>query len=253
MCNIKDNLKNLLAVILGLFLVVLTISTLIDIQDKSAASEDVIVVSATGKVYAKPDLGLVTATVLTEATTVNEAMAENTKKMNAVIAAVKGQGVEEKDLQTTSFNMYPRYDWRDSTVSYPEGQRVLVGYEVRQSLEIKIRDLETVGSIVQASTDAGANELSDLQLTIDDQENLKKQAREEAIDQAKAKAEELAEQLGIKLVGISNFSENSSYPYISYTKSAMPMGLGGAEDSSAEIALGENEIEITVYLTYKIK
>jgi hypothetical protein len=253
MCNIKDNLKNLLAVILGLFLVVLTISTLVDIREKSATSEDVIVVSATGKVYAKPDLGLVTATVLTEAVTVNEAMAENTKKMNAVIAAVKNEGVEEKDLQTTSFNMYPRYDWRDSTVSYPEGQRVLVGYEVRQSLEIKIRDLETVGSIVQAATNAGANQLSDLQLTIDNQESLKTQARDEAIGKAKAKAEELAEQLEIKLVGISNFSENSSYPYYS-TKSSVPMGLGGAmEDSVAEIALGENEIEVTVYLTYKIK
>ena len=236
-----------MAVILSLFLIVLIVSTLVDIKEKVGISENVITVSDTGVAYAKPDLGLVTATVLSEAQTVTEAMTKNTEKMNSVILAVKGQGVEEKDLQTTSFNIYPRYEWRDSTTLYPEGQRVLAGYEVRQSLEIKIRDLSTIGSIIQAATGAGANQMSDLQLTIDDQEELKKQAREQAIEKAKAKAEELAEQLGIKLMGISSFSEAN------LAKSSVPMGLGGGEGDTTQIAVGENKIEITVYLTYKIK
>ena len=254
MCNLKEGMKNLLAVILSLFLIALIVSTVIDINDKLEASENVITVSDTGTVYAKPDLGLVTATVLTEAETVAESMAENTEKMNAVISAVKGQGVEEKDLKTTSFNIYPRYEWRDRTEIYPEGQRTLVGYEIRQSLEVKIRDLTAVGSIIQAATTAGANQMSDLQLTIDNQEEVKKQAREQAIEKAKAKAEELAKQLGIKLVSVSNFSESGSAPYYaSLSKSSVPMGIGGGEADAAQIAVGENKIEITVYITYKIK
>ena len=253
MCNLKEGTKNLLAIILGLFLIALIVSTVIDIRDKVETSENMITVSDTGTVYAQPDLGLITATVLTEGKTVTEAMTENTEKMNAVISAAKGQGVEEKDLKTTSFNIYPRYDWRDTAVLYPEGQRILVGYEVRQSPEIKIRDLDTIGSVIQAATIAGANQMSDLQLTIDDQEGLKKQAREQAIGKAKARAEELAKQLGIRLVGISNFSESGVVPYFyGLEKSAAPMGMGGAEDT-VQIETGENKVEITVYITYKIK
>ena len=253
MCNLKEGTKNLLALILSLFLIALIVSTTIDIKDKINASENTITVSDTGVVYAKPDLGLITATVLTEAETVAEAMTDNTEKMNAVISAVKEQGVEEKDLKTTSFNVYPRYEWREATAFYPQGQRVLVGYEVRQSLEIKIRDLDKIGLIIQETTNAGANQVSDLQLTIDDQEGLKKQAREQAIEKAKSKAEELAGQLGIRLTGISNFSESGSVPYYyGLEKSAVPMGLGGGEEA-AQIETGENKIEITVYITYKIK
>jgi len=253
MCNLKEGTKNLLAVILSLFLIVLIVSTVIDIKDKIRASENTITVSDTGVVYAKPDLGLVTATVLTEAETVTEAMTENTEKMNAVISAVKEQAVEEKDLKTTSFNIYPRYEWRETTMFYPEGQRILVGYEVRQSLEIKIRDLDKIGLLIQTATNAGANQVSDLQLTIDDQEGLKEQAREQAIEKTKSKAEELAKQLGIKLVGISNFSESGSIPYYyGLDKVAAPMGMGGGEEE-AQIETGENKIEITVYITYKIK
>jgi len=254
MCNLKEGTKNILAVILSLFLIALIVSTAIDIKDKIKASENTITVSDTGTIYAKPDLGLITASVITEAETVDKAMAENTEKMNAVISAVKEQGVEEKDLKTTSFNIYPRYEYQrveTEIYPYPPGKRVLVGYEVSQSLEVKIRDLTKIGSVIQVATDAGANEVSDLQLTIDKQDELKAQAREQAINKAKTKAEELAKQLGIKLVGISNFSESGVVPYYGLEKAIAPAGLGGEE--TAQIETGENKIEVTVYITYKIR
>ena len=253
MCNLKEATKNILAIILGLFVIVLIVSTVIDIKDKIQTSENTIVVSDTGIVYAKPDLGLITASVVTEAKTVAEAMTENTEKMNAVIAAMKEQGVEEKDLKTTSFNIYPRYEWQEAGYLYPQGQRVLVGYEVSQVLEVKIRNLEEIGAIIQTATDSGANQVSDLQLAIDNQDELKTQAREQAINKAKAKAEELAKQLGIRLMEISNFSETGVIPY-SYglEKAIAPTaGLGGGE--TLQVETGENKIEVTVYITYKIK
>jgi len=228
--------------ILGIFLVGLIVSTGLDIQSKIQETESTITVSDTGTIYAKPDLALATASVISEDKTVAAALSANTKKMNAVIAAVKAEGVEEKDLKTTSFNIYPRYEWPDQTYYY-SGERVLVGYEVTQSLEIKIRDLEKVGAIIQKATDEGANEISNLQFTIDEQDELKKQAREQAIAKAKAKAEELAEELGLRLVGISNFS---------LEKASSAIGMGGA-DEAPEIQTGENKIEVTVHITYKIK
>lgn len=243
--------KCLLIGILAAFLIALTVSTVIDIKNKIQETENTITVSDTGTVYAKPDLALTTFSIVTEAKTVAEAMSENTEKMNAIINSVKEQGVEDKDLKTTTFNIYPRYEWQEKATCVPpcpSGKRVLVGYEVRQSLQVKIRDMEKVGTIIQGATDAGANQVSDLQFTIDNQDELKKQAREQAINKAKTKAEELAKQLGVKLVRISNFSESAALPR--FFGLEMAEGLGGGGEP--QIETGENKIEVTVTITYEI-
>ena len=245
------NSINILAVILSLFLIAGVISAALDIQSKWNETENTITVSDTGTVYAKPDLAIATASVVNEAETVDEALSVNTEKMNAVIEAMKEEGVEEKDLKTTTFNIYPRYEWREASQYYPTGERILVGYEVRQSLQIKIRDLENVGQIIQEAADAGANQISDLQFTIDDQDELKKQARGEAISKAKTKAEELAGQLEVKLVRISSFSEGSVSPVYYALEKAEALGLGGGGEP--QIETGESKIEVTVSITYDIK
>ncbi len=246
-----------LFILLGLFLLAVTVSTVIDVQNKIREGEYIgreigtITVSESGEVYAKPDLALINFSVITEAKTVAEAMADNTKKMNNVIASVKIQGIEDKDLKTISFNIYPRYEWYEKTEAYPQGKRVLVGYEVRQTLQVKIRDMEKIGKIIEEATDAGANQVGDLQLTIDKQDELKKQAREQAIEKAKAKAEELASQLGVDLVGITDFSEGVSVPYYyDVMKEAVGMGGGGV---TPQIETGENKIEVRVSITYQIE
>lgn len=248
----KKNIITALIIVAIVFLVSLTVWVNIDIQNKITETENTITVSDTGTVYAKPDLALTTFSVITEAETVAEAMNGNTEKMNAVIDSVKEQGVEEKDLKTTSFNIYPRYEWHEKETCIPpcpQGKRVLVGYEVRQSLQVKIRNLDKVGTIIQVGTDAGAGQVSDLQFTIDKQDELKKQAREQAIEKAKTKARELASQLGVNLVRISNFSESSIVPrYYGLEKIAVP----GAEEETPQIEIGENKIEVTVTITYEI-
>jgi len=174
---------------------------------------------------------------------------ENTKKMNAIIDSMKEQGVEEKDLKTTGFNIYPRYEWHEKTQFYPNGRRVLVGYEIRQSLEVKIRDMEKIGVIIQKATDAGANQVGDLRFTIDDEDEVKKQARGQAIDKAKEKAKELASQLDVKLVRIVSFNEGGIAPrYYAFEEA---IGMGG-EDKAPQIEVGENKIEVNVSITYEI-
>lgn len=260
--NLKEKKKALLVafiVLLNIFLAVLIISTAIDIQNKikegkyigqEIEAKNTITVSDTGEIYAKPDLALATFSVITEAKTVSEAMGENTKRMNKVIDFVKGKGVEAKDLKTTILNIYPRYEWREEIgiPPYPEGKRVLVGYEVRQSLEVKIRDMEKIGQIIEGATNAGANQVDDLQFTVDKQDEFLAQARKQAIDKAKAKGKELALQLGVKLVRITNFSESSVMPRYYGLKELET--VGGAE--APQIETGENKITVTVTITYEI-
>jgi len=261
--NLREKNKILftgLLIILAVFLLALTVSTIVGIQNKikegkyigqEIETKNTITVSDKGEVYAKPDLALTDFSVITEKKTVAEAMSENAEKMNAVIDFIKEQGVEDKDLKTVNFNIYPRYEWYDTIQFYPQGKRVLVGYEVQQSLEVKIRDMEKIGDIIQGATDAGANQVGDLQFTIDNPDELKKQARGQAIEKAKNKAEELASQLGVKLVRITNFSESGVIPYYYGFEKAVGMG-GGEEAPAPEIETGENKIEITVSITYEI-
>lgn len=211
-------------------------------------SNKTITVSDSAEIYAKPDLAIIDFSVVSDAKTVARALTDNTKKMNAIIDSVKKNGVDEKDLKTTNFSIYPQYEY-----PYPSGQRVFTGYEITQTLDVKIRNLDKVSQIVEGATTAGANQVGNLQFTIDKQDELKKQARGEAIEKAKKKAQELANQLGVSLVRISNFSEGGSGVYPQpYLMDKAVMGIGGGGETAPQIQTGENKIEVSVSITYEI-
>lgn len=248
--------------VLTLLAIVFAISTGVDIFNKIKQSryigqdvnfKNTIVVSDTGEIYAKPDLAIISFSVVNEAKEVSDAMLENTEKMNNVINALKDQGIAEKDLKTTSYNIYPRYDYiKTETIS---GKRVLAGYEVRQALQVKVRSLDKIGIIISKATESGSNQIGNLQFTIDDQEELKKRAREQAVEKAKEKAGQMAHQLGVRLGKITSFSENFYSPYFDnrniYLKEAV--GMGGADSAPApSVEAGENMISVSVTITYEI-
>ncbi len=263
--DLKDTNKSLFVVlltVLSLFLVVLIISNVVEINNKikegkyigqEIESKNTITVSAVGEVYTKPDLALVTFSVVNEAKTVSKAMEENKEKMNAVINFAKDQGVEDKDLKTISFNISPRYEWHEPSeiTPYSQRKRVLVGYEVRQSLQVKIRDFEKIGDIIEGATNAGSNQVGNLQFTIDKQDEIKKEAREQAIEKAKAKAKELASQLGVNLVRITNFNESAQFPVPRYYGLEEAYGIGGSGES-LQVETGENKTTVSVTITYEI-
>jgi len=256
----SKKLKYVFSVVLTVFLVSLTVLTGVFIVNKlkegqyigqEIETRNTITVSDTGEIYAKPDLAVIDFSVISEAKTVTGAMSDNTEKMNAVIEVIKGQGVEAKDLKTTNFNIYPRYEWYEKSEIYPQGKRVLVGYEVQQTLEVKIRDMAKIGQVIEKAVEAGANQVGDLTFTIDKQDELKKQARKEAIEKAKTKAKELANQLGVGLVRITNFSESAVVPIPQPFYLEKAAGMGGEE--TPRIETGENKIEVTVSITYEIR
>ncbi len=241
------------------FLIVIAVFFAVDIPNKlkgeNQQARNTITVTESGEIYAKPDLAVAIFSVITEGKSVAEALNQNTNKMNAVIEFVKKQGVEEKDLKTTNFSIYPRYEYQQKTQTqiypYLPGQRVLVGYEVSQSLEVKIRDLTKIGQIIEGAAAAGANQAGDLRFTIDKEDELKAKAREEAIKKAKDKAKELASQLGVRLVRVVNFSESGAMP-IFYAAEMKAMSTAGAGGATPHIETGENKITATVAITYEI-
>ncbi len=244
----KKNLFKIFLIVLILFVGMLTIN---EFKKGKYIGQDVqskISVSAIGEVYARPDLALTSFSVVSEEKTAADALAKNSESMNEIIEFFKNSGIEDKDLKTTTFRINPRYEWHKTEIPpYPEGKRVLVGYEVTQSLQVKIRDMSKIGSLIEGATNAGANKVGSLEFTFDDEDELKKQAREIAINKAKLKAKELAQQLGVVLGRITNFNESAVSPIFYDAKEAY--GLGG---SAPEIETGENLIQSTVIITYEI-
>jgi len=215
-------------------------------------NQDRFSVTGSGTVYAKADIanlevGLRTGVKKTAA----EATKDSTDKMNAIIAAVKSLGIEEKDIKTSGYALNPVYNWTEN-----RGQE-LSGYEVSQNVSLKIRDLDKIGDVIAKTTEQGANQIGNISFTIDDEYELKNQARELAIEKAKEKAMMIAEQSGMKLGEVKSVYENSS-PIISpiaYTNAKMELSATGVADalSAPSIQSGQNEIKVEVTLNYEVK
>jgi len=260
----EGDVKQLVYLVLAVFLVSLTVLSVIFIINQIKESKYIgrdniqrstINVTGTGEINAIPDLGTISFSVITIADTADEASEENTEKMNNIIGIVKEFGVKEKDIKTTNYSLYPQYDYNDEDDYYwqpIDKEREIVSYRASQTLTVKIRDIDDSGEIIKAATKAGADQIGGLNFTIDDEDELKIEARELAIKDAKEKAEILANQLGVKLIKIMYFSENS-YPYYDdyrYGKGEMSMDMGGGATPSIEP--GENTVRSTVSITYEI-
>lgn len=229
-------------------LVMLTLFLLVTTEQvkNTAATTNTISFSGEGKVVAKPDIAKIQLSIVTQALTSKVAQDDNSKKSKAITGYLKKENIEDRDIKTTSYNIYPQY-------KYPQfgSQPQIIGYQVNQSLEIKIRNLDNVSNILDGVVTAGANQISGLSFEIDNPDALKAEARAKAIADAKKKASELQSQVGISLGKIVNFSENTGgYPVpIMYGAKSLDSGLGGGPSVPA----GENEITVNVTLTYQIK
>ncbi len=219
-------------------------------------------VEGVSEVTAVPDVGTFSFTVKTEAEDVTKAQEMATKKINDIMEYLKNEGgVEEKDIKTTGYNVRPRYEWRKKNCdrSFCDNERVLVGYEVVQNVRVKVRDTKNAGNLIAGVGTRGATNISNLSFEVDDIEALKEQARLQAIADAKQKAERLADELGVRLGKIIDFSDSGSggvYP-MPYMKRGMAE-LSFAEDdmvktTAPDIAVGEDTIIARVIITYKIK
>ena len=229
-------------VILSLFLLAKTNQVI-----NTATTANTISFSGEGKVLAKPDVVVVSLSIVTEAITSKAAQDDNSQKSKAVTDFLKGQGIEDKDIKTTGYNIYPQYN-------YPRnGNPEIRGYQVNQTLEFKIRDLDTVSGILDGIVSAGVNQVNRLSFQIDDLDALKAEARGKAIENAKIKANELQKQLGIRLGKIVNFYESSSGEFPPPIFFEIKQAAGELSGGGPTLPPGENEVVINATLTYQIR
>lgn len=225
-------------------------------------SANVITVSGTGEVSAAPDTAVFSFTIRNESETVGEAQtAVNTQAEN-VLEALRMVGISEKDLSTQSYVSNPRYEYRSATTICrldfcppSGGERVLTGYEVSQSIEVKVRDMALTGAVAETLGAAGITEFYGPQFTIDDPDELQTQAKELAIEDARKEAKRLSRELGVRLGKLVNYSEGGGY-YPMYESRAMMAGasMDMAESApKAQLPTGEQDVTASVTLTYKIK
>lgn len=224
---------------------------------REAGVQDTIIVSGDGESFAKPDIATFSFSIEESALVVADAQAAVEAKVKKANDVLKKGGVAEKDIKTSSYNIYPKYKYQPVICTQwscpPQGAPEIDGYTVSQTFEIKVRDIAKAGDLLSAVGAVGVMNLSGLTFDIDEKDEIQSEARKEAIKKAEAKAEELASQLGVSLGRVVSFSESGSYPPIYYAKEAY--GMGGAADNQATVSVspGETRIVSNVTITYEIR
>jgi len=221
-------------------------------------------VSGEGKVIAVPDVATFTFSVITEGgKNLSSLQEQNVEKVNKAIAFVKENGVESKDIKTEQYSVEPRYQYFSCGSAYSRGGEPcpppeIVGYIVRQSVLVKVRDFSKAGDIIAGVVDKGANSVSQLQFTIDDESKVLADARTKAIEKAKEKADQLASDAGFSVGKLISISEGGYYPLPYRNAKVMneAYGMGGAAEDMAmapAIEAGSQEVTVSVTLQYEIR
>ena len=175
--------------------------------------------------------------------------------MNKAIDFVTKQGVDKKDIATSQYSIFPRYETPNCT--YGSGRAcppaTIVGYTVQQSVHVKVRDFKLISALLTGVVTNGANSVSNIQFAIDDSTTIENTARAEAILKAQTKAQSIADSAGFKLGRLLEISENNSMPY--YNQPMMAKGMMdsiSAAPTSPTIEPGSQEVTINVSLKYEI-
>jgi uncharacterized protein YggE len=227
--------------------VVVKISPPISISSIVSQKDSLFTVSGEGKVTVVPDIGIVNLGISISRSTVKDTQTEANRVINAISAEVKKMGVDSKDIQTSNYNIYPQYDYRNTT-------NRITGYQITSTLTITVRDLDKLNSVIDVATANGANTVSGVSLTVNDErlKELNLQAREKAVAEAKIKAESLAKAAGISLGRIINVQESSpSYPRPMLYATDLKAGLGGGSETN--IQPGSTDIVSSITLSYETR
>lgn len=248
--------KKIMMTIVGILLVytVFYVGTLIrnnvkkyDFIGKADRMERTITVAGYGKINGNNDIAVTTLGYSNTSKDVAKAQADNKKVMDQIFAELKKMGIADKDLQS-SYSIYPDYNYTQD-----KGQQ-LIGYRVSNSLSIKIRDLNKISDVLSLAGKYGATEVSGLSFTIDEPENLKSQARDKALLDAKVKADHLANVLGVRLGGVITYNEYEGgsgelyQPKVMYATDMGGLGGGGP----AAVSGGSKDVIMNVNVTYEV-
>jgi len=246
MTNIKNILFGSLS-LLAIGLVVLAGTLVFQLINNSFnKTPATITITGYSKINYIPDEAVITAGVLIEGQDPKDIQIKSDNLMKGLVNFLKEEGIEEKNLKTTRYNLSPKYDF--------ENYNQIIGYSLDQTLEVRLKDFSKVGEIVAGLTRNGANEIKGLSFVLSDEaeKNLKKEARELAIADAYQNLDNLKKSLNIKNVKLIGFSEDGNQP-ITYQRLDATLQNEYLKSSISPILAGENEFVSNVYLVFELR
>ncbi|MGQ0601399.1 MAG: SIMPL domain-containing protein [Anaerolineales bacterium] len=214
---------------------------------EDAARPKTISVTGNGIAYGQPDVATLQIGVNTRDGDVGKAVSANTDRVNSLTQVLKSLGIEEKDLQTSNFSVNAQQDYG------PDGQpKGTITYYVDNTLTVTVRDLGKLSNVLGEAVAAGANSIYGIGFGVADTSALEADARTKAVADAKARAEQLAQAAGVKIVGIVSISEGYYSPIVPlpYAAEARVAQGGGAP---VPVSTGQLQVNLQVNVTYEIE
>lgn len=213
-------------------------------------------VNGEGEVLAIPDVARFSFSIFTQGgSDITAAQRENTERSNAAIAFLKEKGIDEKDIESSSYNIYPQYEYYDCSFRGVCPPAKIVGYNVEHYISVTVRKTDTAGELLSGVVEKGANNVSGLTFEIDDPSALENEARVKAVADAKEKAQAIARAGGFRLGKIvSIYAITPEPPYYAYDGRG---GAGLAVEAEPyvppELEPGSEKVAVTVDITFEIK
>lgn len=228
-----------------LFATALLVSNFTIAAIADTASKRTVSVTGVGTVNTRPDTASISLGVVTEAETAKDALEKNTAAMSRVIIELKGKNVEPKDIQTTNVSLRPKLQ------HFKDGKPpVITGYQVTNSVRIIVRDLKSLGAILDQAVSVGSNQVNSIAFTVDEPAALQDEARRKAIDNARHKAELYAAAGKTRLGKIMTISE--SHVSVPHPRPLARAALEAGASSPVPVEAGEQEITATVSVVWEL-
>jgi len=217
------------------------------IRLQQAGANKTIAISGEGKVIAKPDIAELNFGVITQNVDSAKAQTDNDAKMKVLVDFLKEQGIEAKDITTTTYNLEPQYNYNYCKVSasdYRSCPPKITGYQLTQRVVVKIRDFSKINTIVGSLGSKGANDISQITFSVDGLSGYQLQAQVAAIEEVMKKKATLEKATGIRIGQVLSISDGSSVPMYNYKTldAASSQGMGGNSVNESSINPGSQEI-----------
>jgi uncharacterized protein len=210
------------------------------------AADRTVTVSGEGVANARPDMATLSLGVLTQAPTAGEALAANSQEAGGLIERLEAEGIEAKDIQTSNLSLQP-------VLAYPKaddgnaGPPKVTGYTASNMVTVRVRTLATLGTVLDKAVAAGANTVSGIEFLVSNESRLLDDARRQAVQDARRKAELYAEAAGARLGPVVTLSEQSAPP------PPRPMYRMEAAAAAVPVEAGESQLKIGVSITYALQ
>lgn len=205
--------------------------------------------SADAKIDAQPDMAVVSAGVITIGATAKDANEKNRTKMNALFKALKDAGIDEKDIQTSDFSLTPQYVYVENKP--PRIQ----GYQANNMVTVKIRDMNKIGSAMDAMIEVGGNQVNGPNFTIDKQDTLLDMVRKQAMEKVMARAKLYADAAGLKIKRVLSIAEGGASMPVPYARPMMAMSKaeGMADMAVAETSVSAGQLTMSASVSVRFE